>query len=71
MTEKDSILNRHVIRKTSLQDENDQGIILNATPSERIGMVWQLTVDAWMFMDPVGAKSEFQRHVGRLERLQR
>ena len=63
-----SPMDRSVVRKTTLQDQEDSGIIVNATPSERIGMVWQLTVDAWTFLDSNIAKSEFQRHVGRVER---
>ena len=63
-----SRMNRSVVRKTTLQDQDDSGIIVNATPSERIGMVWQLTLDAWAFLDSNIAKSEFQRHVGRIER---
>jgi hypothetical protein len=61
-------MNRLVVRKTTLQAQDDSGMILNATPSERIGMVWQLTLDAWTFLDSNIAKSEFQRHVGRVER---
>ncbi len=61
-------MDRSVVRKSSLQDQNDRGIIYDATPSERMGMVWQLTIDAWTFMDATSAKSEFQRHVGRVER---
>gem|GEM_PF-972596 len=63
-----SRMDRTVVRKTTLQSQDDRGIISDATPSERIGMVWQLTLDAWAFMDPTSAKSEFQRHVGRVER---
>ena len=62
---------RSVIRKTTLQDEDDRGIVRDATPSQRMEMVWQLTLDAWTFMDPASVKSEFQRHVGRVERLGR
>ena len=61
-------MNRSVVRKTTLQDQDDSGIIVNATPAERIGMVWQLTLDAWTFLDSNLAKSEFQRQVGRIER---
>ena len=63
-----SRMDRTVTRKSSLQEQNDDGTIYNATPSERMGMVWQLTLDAWAFMDPISAKSEFQRHVVRVER---
>ncbi len=61
-------MNRSVVRKTTLQDQDDSGIIANATPSERIGMVWQLTLDAWTFVDSNIAQSEFQRHIARVER---
>jgi hypothetical protein len=61
-------MDRTVVRKTTLQDQDDRGIIPDATPSQRIGMVWQLTVDAWTFTDPDAVKSEFQRHVARVER---
>ena len=63
-----SRMNRSVVRKTTLQQQDDRGFISDATPSERIGMVWQLTLDAWTFLDPNRAKSEFQRHIGRVER---
>ena len=57
------------IRKTTLADDaNDDGYIANATPAERMLMVWQLTLDAWSFLDPNVAESEFQRHVVRVER---
>ena len=62
---------RHRIVKTTLQEQTDDGFIADATPAERIGMVWQLTLDAWAFLDPKSAKSEFQRHVVRVERGQR
>ena len=54
--------------KTTLQDQGNDIVIGDATPGERMGMVWQLTLDAWAFMDPKSAKSEFQRHVVRVER---
>ncbi len=61
-------MDRTVVRVTTLQGQDDRGIILDATPAERMGMVWQLTLDAWAFRDPIRAKSEFQRHVARVER---
>ncbi len=66
-----SRLDRQRIVRTTLREQDDRGIISDATPSQRMGMVWQLTLDAWMFMDPDSAKSEFQRHVVRVERRQR
>jgi hypothetical protein len=66
MTEKPKT-NRSIVRKTTLQDQDDDGFV-DATPAERMGMVWQMTLDAWSFMDPESAQSEFQRHVVRVER---
>ncbi len=63
-----SPMDRTLVRKTTLREQDDRGIIPDATPGERMAMVWQLTLDAWAFMDPAGAKSEFQRHVVRVER---
>lgn len=54
--------------KTTLQDHDDPGIVPDASPAERVAMVWQMTLDAWAFMDPASAKSEFQRHVVRIQR---
>ena len=61
-------MDRSRVIKTTLHQQDDRGIIADATPSQRIAMVWQLTLDAWTFMDPQCAKSEFQRHVVRVER---
>ena len=61
-------MDRSVVRKTTLQDQDDSGVVVDATPAERMGMVWQLTLDAWSFLDMDIAKSEFQRPVGRVER---
>ena len=63
-----SHMDRKRIVKTTLQDQDDRGIISDATPAERMAMVWQMTLDAWAFTDPASAKSEFQRHVVRVER---
>lgn len=38
------------------------------SPAERLGIMWQLTIDAWAFKgDPI-AESRLQRHVVRLLR---
>jgi len=56
------------VTKSTLQDQDDRGIIKDATPAERFAMVWPMTLDAWAFTDPERAKSEFQRHVIRVKR---
>jgi hypothetical protein len=35
---------------------------------EGLGMMWQLTLDAWAFMKETHAESRLQRHVVRLVR---
>ncbi|MCA9264030.1 MAG: hypothetical protein KDA60_09295 [Planctomycetales bacterium] len=50
---------RQVVRKTTLHEQDGSGVIRNATPGERMDMVWQLTLDAWAIIDPIGAQSEF------------
>ena len=58
---------RKRVVKTTLQAQGNDVLIVDATPAERMGMVWQLTLDAWAFADPASAKSEFQRHAVRIE----
>jgi hypothetical protein len=60
------------IRVTRLSDQgNDMDLRATTTPAERIGMMWQLVIDAWAFMgDPV-AQSRLPRHVVRVVRRKR
>jgi hypothetical protein len=32
---------------TTHEDQIDAAIVRNATPGERVAMVWQITLDAW------------------------
>ena len=63
-----SHMDRTKVVKTTLESQGSDVVLKDATPAERMGMVWQLTLDAWTFMDPDVAKSEFQRHVVRVQR---
>ena len=38
------------------------------TPAERIGMMWQLALDAWAFRDPADAESRLRRDIVRIQR---
>jgi hypothetical protein len=67
MFDRPSMDRSHLV-KTTLQDQDDRGIVLDATPGQRMAMVWQMTLDAWAFTDPASAQSEFQRHVVRIRR---
>jgi len=59
---------RNVARKLSLAEDDDDGLVLDATPAERLQMVWPLTCDCWAFMPNSDAQFEFQRHVDRAQR---
>lgn len=61
-------MDRTRVKKTTLQTQGNDDVITDATPAERMAMVWQLTLDAWAFLDPESAKSEFQRHIVRVQR---
>ena len=61
-------MDRTKVKKTTLQTQGNDDVIIDATPAERMGMVWQLTLDAWAFLDPESAKSGFQRHIVRVQR---
>ena len=56
-----------LVRKRSLHDPevND---LKGKTPAELIGMMWQLTLDAWSFKEKLDAESRLQRHVVVLKR---
>ncbi len=60
-------------RLLALSDDDDDGIVLDATPAERIEMVWELTKSCWAFMpEGVGhAEREFQRHIECVRRGKR
>jgi len=35
------------IRRTTLAEQDDAGLVLSGTPAERIAMVWRITLDVW------------------------
>ena len=39
----------YLVRKCRLEDQDNTPELENATPGQRIGLVWQLTLDAWAF----------------------
>ncbi|MGQ0734792.1 MAG: hypothetical protein ACT4QD_14205 [Acidobacteriota bacterium] len=41
------------------------------SPAERLGMMWQLTLDAWAFTGDRSAESRLPRHVVRVHRTPR
>ena len=57
-------------RKAALDTADDSGVVGDATPVERLLMVWPLTKDCWAFMPGAEnhAEQEFHRHVVRVQR---
>ncbi|HEX8721444.1 MAG TPA: hypothetical protein VF736_12485 [Pyrinomonadaceae bacterium] len=56
-----------LLRKLSLYDAGESDL-KGKTPGELMGMVWQLTLDAWSFREKLDAESRLQRHVVVLKR---
>jgi hypothetical protein len=57
------------IRK--LHDQEGELDLRETTPAERLGMMWQLALDAWAFKGEVIAEPRLPRHVVRLMRRER
>ena len=57
-----------VIRKRSLHDVTPEGDLNGLSPGELIGMMWQLTIDAWSFKVNLNVEPRLQRHVVVLKR---
>lgn len=56
------------VRKTTLREQDEDPDLENTTAAERIGMMWQLTVDAWAFAGRPVADAPLQRHRVRVRR---
>jgi len=56
------------VRKGSLLDEPRDDTLEHLSPGERVGMVWQLSVQAWKFKDPTFRESRLRRDVVRVIR---
>ena len=63
-------MDRTKIRVVGLHDQ-DTDDLADTTADERIGMMWQLTLDAWAFKGEPVAESGLPRHVVRIIRPER
>ena len=59
--------NRITIKKITDPDSDDAGYV-DASYSERLSMIWELTKDAWAFAPNQDAEQRLQRHVVVLTR---
>lgn len=51
------------IQVEKLSDQANEFDLKNTTPTERFGMMWQLTLDAWAFKGEPIAEPKLQRHI--------
>ena len=57
-----------VIRKTKLHEAELINDLRDKSPEELVGMMWQLTLNAWSFKEIVNVEPRLQRHVVVLKR---
>lgn len=57
------------VRVVGLSEEENHHDVAAMAPGERLGLMWQLALDAWAFQgDSEDAESGLQRHVVRVRR---
>jgi hypothetical protein len=56
------------VRLTRLGEADHKAGAAGFSPAERIGMMWQLTADAWAFTGNADAESRLPRHLVELRR---
>jgi hypothetical protein len=56
------------IRISKLSDQGAEADVDLATATQRVAMMWQLTLDAWAFRGDHSAESRLPRHVIRVVR---
>jgi hypothetical protein len=61
-------MDRTRVVKSTLRSQGSDALLVDLTEAECMHLVWQLTLDAWMFKDPTLAESRFQRHAVRVVR---
>lgn len=59
---------RYPVRKSTLHEQDADPDLENTTAAERLGMMWQLTLDAWAFAGQPLAESRLPRHLVRVRR---
>lgn len=54
------------VRIGKLTDQGNEADLQTSTPAQRLGMMWQLALDAWAFKGESVAESRLPRHVVRV-----
>ena len=57
-------LNRKIVKLKKMSKDDDS--FVDASPAERISMMWELTVEVWSLKDKSFAQRRLQRHITRL-----
>lgn len=57
------------VTKSKLTEADNRDDLKGKTPGELMGMVWQLTQDAWAFKQDLNAEPRLQRHIVNKRRL--
>jgi hypothetical protein len=60
--------NKIMIRICNLHEHKEDNDLKKTSPSERIGMMWQLALDAWAFKGEKVAEPRLQRHIVSIQR---
>ena len=56
------------LRIGTLREQGQEQDLRSATPAERLGMVWPLTLEAWGFAGDECAESRLSRHIVAVRR---
>jgi hypothetical protein len=59
---------RKTIRVRKVTDDDPDENLKSATAAKRLGMMWQLTLDAWAFKGEQVAELRLPRHIVRVLR---
>jgi hypothetical protein len=65
-----SRMDRTIVKRSTLDEQGVDSGVSEATPTERLMMVWPLTLTAWPFEEPNVVQPRLQRHVVRTIRQQ-
>jgi len=57
-----------LVRKISLHELDGSRDLKDKSPQQLLGMMWQLTLNAWSFKENLSAEPRLQRHVVVLKR---
>ncbi len=65
-----SRMDRTIVKRSTLDEQGVDSGVSEATPVERLMMVWPLALTAWAFKEPNVVQRRLQRHVVRTIRQQ-